>query len=119
MERIGPAYRVFNLPFVFRDQAHWRSVATNDVGQRILASTAASGLVGLTYYEAGSRSFYARKPINHPDDLKGLKIRIQPSPTMTRLMQLFGAEGVALHGTMSTARCSRGWSTAPRTASGR
>jgi TRAP-type C4-dicarboxylate transport system substrate-binding protein len=50
----------------------------------------------LTYYDAGSRSFYARKPINHPDDLKGLKIRIQPSPTMNRLMQLFGAEGVAL-----------------------
>ena len=96
VERIGPAYRVFNLPFVFRDRAHWRAVATNAVGERILASTEQNGLVGLTYYEAGARSFYARKPINHPDDLKGLKIRIQPSPTMHRLMNLFGAEGVAL-----------------------
>lgn len=96
VERIGPAYRVFNLPFVFRDRAHWRTVAGNDIGERILASTADIGLIGLTYYEAGSRSFYARKPIDHPDDLKGLKIRIQPSPTMHRLMTLFGAEGVAL-----------------------
>jgi tripartite ATP-independent transporter DctP family solute receptor len=96
VERIGPSYRVFNLPFVFRDRTHWRAVATNNVGEGILASTETKGLVGLTYYEAGSRSFYARKAIDHPDDLKGLKIRIQPSPTMQRLMALFGAEGVAL-----------------------
>ncbi len=97
LEAIGPAYRAFNLPSaVFRDRAHWRTITTNAVGERILASTESKGLVGLTYYDAGSRGFYARKPINHPDDLKGLKIRIQPSPTMNRLMQLFGAEGVAL-----------------------
>lgn len=96
IETIGPSYRVFNLPFVFRDRAHWQAIAANTVGERILASTQSQGLVGLTYYEAGSRSFYARRPINHPDDLKGLKIRIQPSPTMQRLMSLFGAEGVAL-----------------------
>ena len=96
MERIGSAYRVFNLPFVFRDRAHARSVATNQVGERILASTQAAGLIGLTYYEAGSRSFYARKAIDHPDDLKGLKIRIQQSPTMNRLIQLFGAQAVAI-----------------------
>ena len=96
LEAIGPSYRAFNLPFVFRDRAHWREITTNAVGERILASTESKGLVGLTYYDAGSRSFYARKPINHPDDLKGMKIRIQPSPTMHRMMQLFGAEGVAL-----------------------
>lgn len=96
LEATGPSYRAFNLPFVFRDRAHWRTVTTSTVGDRILASTESKGLVGLTYYDAGSRSFYARKPINHPDDLKGMKIRIQPSPTMQRLMQLFGAEGVAL-----------------------
>lgn len=96
VETVGPSYRVFNLPFVFRNRAHWQAVATNAVGERILASTQSRGLVGLTYYEAGSRSFYASKPINHPDDLKGMKIRIQPSPTMQKLMTLFGAEGVAL-----------------------
>jgi tripartite ATP-independent transporter DctP family solute receptor len=96
VERIGSAYRVFNMPFVFRDRAHWRAVAESDIGEHILASASQAGLVGLTYYEAGSRSFYAKKPIDHPDTLKGLKIRVQPSPTMLRLMQLFGAEGVAL-----------------------
>lgn len=96
LERIAPAYRVFSLPFVFRDHAHWARVTTNSVGESILASTASTGLVGLTYYDAGARSFYGRKAIDHPDDLRGLKIRIQPSPTMARLMRLFGAQGIEM-----------------------
>lgn len=96
LERYHPAYKVLNLPFTLRDGAHWRSVTSNDVGRDILASTAASGLVGVTFYDAGARSFYGRKPIHHPDDLRGMKIRIQPSETMARLLHQFGAEGVEL-----------------------
>jgi tripartite ATP-independent transporter DctP family solute receptor len=96
LERTASAYRVFSLPFVFRDHAHWTRVTANSIGESILASTASTGLVGLTYYDAGARSFYGRKAINHPDDLKGLKIRIQQSPTMGRLMRLFGAQGIEM-----------------------
>jgi tripartite ATP-independent transporter DctP family solute receptor len=96
LERFHPAYKVLNLPFNLRDREHWLRVTRADVGRDILATTTPSGLVGLTYYDAGARSFYGRKPINHPDDLKGMKIRIQPSETMTHLLQLFGAEGVEL-----------------------
>jgi tripartite ATP-independent transporter DctP family solute receptor len=96
LERFQPAYRVLNLPFTLRDRAHWLNVTANDVGRDILASTTPAGIVGLTYYDAGARSFYGQKAINHPDDLKGLKIRIQPSETMIRLLQLFGAQGVEL-----------------------
>jgi TRAP-type C4-dicarboxylate transport system substrate-binding protein len=81
---------------VFRDHDHWQRVASNSVGESILASTASIGLVGLTYYDAGARSFYGRKPIDHPDVLKGMKIRIQQSPIMSRLMRLFGAQGVEM-----------------------
>lgn len=87
---------MFNLPFVFRDHDHWARVMTNSVGESILASTASIGLVGLTYDDAGARSFYGRKAIDHPDDLNGMKIRIQPSPTMARLMRLFGAQVIEL-----------------------
>lgn len=96
LERFHPAYKVLDLPFSFRDRAHWLAVTSNAVGRDILQTTTASGLVGLTYYDAGARSFYGQKSINHPDDLKGLKIRIQASETMTRLLQLFGAEPVEL-----------------------
>jgi tripartite ATP-independent transporter DctP family solute receptor len=96
LEQTVDAFRIFNLPFLFRDRAHWGAVTANDVGQTILAAAQPAGLFGLTYYDAGARSFYGQRPIDHPDDLKGLKIRIQPSPTMKRLMALFGAEGVEM-----------------------
>lgn len=96
LERFHPAYKILNLPFTFRDRAHWLKVTSNEIGNDILASTTSAGLVGLTYYDAGARSFYGQKPIHHPDDLRGMKIRIQPSETMVKLMQLFGAEGVEL-----------------------
>ncbi|MGM4918113.1 TRAP transporter substrate-binding protein [Tardiphaga sp. 813_E8_N1_3] len=96
LERFHPAYKVLNLPFTFRDRAHWLKVTSNEVGNDILASTTSAGLTGLTFYDAGARSFYGRKPILHPDDLKGMKIRIQPSETMVKLMQLFGAQGIEL-----------------------
>jgi tripartite ATP-independent transporter DctP family solute receptor len=96
LERFHPSYKVLNLPFTLRDRDHWQRVTSTQVGQDILATTTPAGLVGLTFYDAGARSFYGRIPINHPDDLKGLKIRIQPSETMTKLLQLFGAEGVEL-----------------------
>jgi len=96
LERLHPAYKVLNLPFTFRDRAHWLKVTSNEIGNDILASTTSAGPVGLTYYDAGARSFYGQKPIHHPDDLRGMKIRIQPSETMVKLMQIFGAEGVEL-----------------------
>lgn len=97
MERSASAYRVLNMPFVFRDSAHWRRVMTSEVGESILASTETTGLVGLNYFEAGSRSFYGRRPIHHPDDLRGMKVRIQPSPTMRRMMALFGGQAIEMN----------------------
>lgn len=96
LERFDVAYRVLNLPFTLRDRDHWQRVTSSELGREILQTTASAGLIGLTFYDAGSRSFYGNKAIHHPDDLRGMKIRIQSSPTMTSLIQLLGAETVEL-----------------------
>jgi tripartite ATP-independent transporter DctP family solute receptor len=96
VERVAPAYRAFNMPFLFRDRAHLHRVVTSPIGREFLEASVPAGLVGLTFYDAGSRSFYAQKPIAHPDDLKGLKIRIQLSPSMSRMIALFEAQAVQL-----------------------
>ena len=96
LERFHPAYKVLNLPFTLRDRAHWQAVTGGEIGREILDTTTPAGLAGLTFYDAGARSFYGQKPIRHPDDLKGLKIRIQRSETMVQLLKLFGAQGVEL-----------------------
>jgi tripartite ATP-independent transporter DctP family solute receptor len=91
LETFAAEYKVFNLPFVFRDRDHFFKVLTSPVGESILASSKKSGFIGLAYYDSGARSFYAKKPIGTPDDLKGMKIRVQQSPTTIRMIQAIGA----------------------------
>ena len=91
LETFAPEYKVFNLPFVFRDKAHFFKVVDGPVGAAILASSKSRGFIGLTYYDAGARSFYAKKAIATPDDLKGMKIRVQQSPTTIKMVQALGA----------------------------
>ena len=45
----------------------------------------------VTWYNAGTRNFYAKTPINTPDDLKGKKIRVQQSPASVAMANAFGA----------------------------
>ena len=45
----------------------------------------------MTWFNVGSRNFYAKKPINTPDDLKGLKMRVQQSPASVKMANAFGA----------------------------
>ena len=91
LETFSSDYKVFNLPFVFRDRDHFFKVLTSPVGESILASSKKSGFIGLAYYDSGARSFYGKKAVNTPDDLKGLKIRVQQSPTTIKMIQAIGA----------------------------
>ncbi|MDD0443668.1 TRAP transporter substrate-binding protein DctP, partial [Shigella sonnei] len=61
-----------------------------EVGKEIMDSTKDKGFFALSAYVAGTRSFYAKKPITKPEDLKGLKIRVQPSPTTIKMIELMG-----------------------------
>lgn len=91
LETFAPEYKVFNLPFVFRDKDHFFKVLDGSVGESILGASKSRGFIGLTFYDAGARSFYAKKAINTPDDLKGMKIRVQQSPTTIKMVQALGA----------------------------
>ena len=91
LETFAPEYKVFNLPFVFRSKDHFYKVLDGKVGETILNASKSRGFIGLTFYDSGARSFYAKKPINTPDDLKGMKIRVQQSPTTIKMIQALGA----------------------------
>lgn len=91
LEAFVPEYGVFNLPYLFKDQDHFYRVLMGKVGDKVLSQGVDKGLIGITYYDAGSRSFYSKKPFKTPDDLKGLKVRVQPSPTAVKLVELLGA----------------------------
>ena len=79
LESYVPKMKVFKLPYIFKDRAHMWKVLNCSIGQSILAELQASGsgLVGLAYYDIGSRNFYTTTSVYSADDLSGLKIRTQ------------------------------------------
>lgn len=88
---VYPEIGVFFLPYLFNSHEHQWKVLNGPIGQHFLSAVEKANLVGLGYFEAGARHFYARKPLNSLADLKGLKIRVQPSPIPVAMVKLLGA----------------------------
>ena len=91
-----PALNIIQLPYLYRDGEHMWQVLNGPIGQDMLAEIQASGsgLVGLCYYDAGARNFYTTTPVHGPEDMKGLKIRLQNNPMMVDMVELLGGNGV-------------------------
>ena len=87
---IVPESMIPSLPFLFRDIDHFRKVMYGAEGQKILDAFKAKGMIALTFYESGARSIYAKRPIKSPADMKGLKVRVQPSDLMVDEIKAMG-----------------------------
>ena len=90
MEAFVPRIRIFGIPYLFRDDAHFWQVAKSRIGKELLVAGQDMGLRGLCYYDAGFRSFYAKKAINSPADLKNLKIRVMNSVMAMDMVETMG-----------------------------
>ena len=92
LNSVVPETTVTVLPFVFRSTAHMRQVLDGPIGDEILAAMEVHGLVGLAFYDSGSRSFYTtKKPVASVADMKGLKIRVQQSDLFVAMIESLGA----------------------------
>ena len=99
MGPIVPELNVFNLPFMFRDDAHMEKVIDGPIGDEMLKklSDSQANLIGLCWMNAGTRNVYnSKKPIQTVDDLKGLKIRMMGNPVFVDTMNSLGGNGVAM-----------------------
>ena len=91
LENFAPIFEVLSLPYIFRDEAHHFAVLDGPIGSELLLGLEPYRLRGMTFYDAGSRSFYTKdKPITGPDDLAGLKLRTQESATAMELVRRLG-----------------------------
>ncbi|MCH3959766.1 MAG: TRAP transporter substrate-binding protein [Selenomonas sp.] len=80
------------LPYLYRDADHMWKVLDGDIGKDLLKSTEDSGIVGLSWYDAGARNFYdTQHEIKGLADMKGLKIRVQESSMMMDMVKALGA----------------------------
>ena len=80
------------LPYLYRDADHMWKVLDGDIGKDLLKSTEDSGIVGLSWYDAGARNFYdTQHEIKGLADMKGLKIRVPESSRMMDMVKALGA----------------------------
>ena len=92
LEIFADVYEVFSMPYLFTsEEAYFAAMNDTDYMNKVYASTEDTGLQVVTWYNVGTRNFYAKKPINTPDDMKGMKIRVQQSPASIKMAKAFGA----------------------------
>ncbi len=91
LENFAPKTRILGLPYLFESREHAFNVLDGPIGQALLDNSEEFRLKGLGYYDAGFRSFYTEKePVNSPEDLKGLKIRVMESVTAVDMVKSLG-----------------------------
>lgn len=91
------AYHTFGLPYIFDDTEDFYHKMDSQKMRDFFLSSEDDGFVTITYYTSGARSFYTKDtPIRTPDDLKGLKIRVQDMQSQTDMLEALGGTPVAM-----------------------
>lgn len=92
LEAFNEDYSIFSLPYVFQSQEHFYDVMDNsEAVQEIFTATKDEGYIGIGWYDSGQRSIYTvDKKVESPEDMKGLKIRVQESPTSIQMIEVMG-----------------------------
>jgi len=95
LAKFGPLgvkeFEVFDLPFIFKDQAAFRAVTDGPVGTDLFKKLEPKGVKGLAYWDNGFHIMSANKPLHKVSDFKGLKMRIQSSKVLDAEMRALGA----------------------------
>ncbi len=87
-----PKMFVVDLPFLFRDREHAYKVLDGPIGRGLLDAFAAKGIKGLAFWENGFRQITNNvRPIEKPEDLKGIKIRTMENKVHLAAFRAFGA----------------------------
>jgi len=105
----APVLNVLALPFLFRSIDHLYKAIDGPIGDDILAAIEPDGFIGLTFYDSGARSIYTTtRPVKGVADLRGLRLRVQQSELMDKMVKALGAEPVGIaYGQVLTALSTR------------
>lgn len=97
LSEVVPKLNVLQMPYLYTGAEHMWSVLEGEIGRDFLDSFEETNLVGLSWYDAGARNFYnSVKPIRSPEDIRGMRIRVQESELMERMVESLGGTAVPL-----------------------
>ena len=95
LSKFGPLgikeFEVFDLPYLFKDYDDLARVTEGQIGKELLKKLETKGITGLAYWNNGFKIFSANQPLKTPDDMLGLKMRIQSSKVIEAQMTALGA----------------------------
>ena len=89
-------FAIVGAPYLYQDMDHLRRTTETGVFKQLFESTRKFNFQVLTVYTAGERNIYSDKPINSPDDLKGMIVRVNDSPTYLNMVKYMGGVGTAM-----------------------
>lgn len=89
-------FAIVGAPYLYQDMDHLRRATENGVFKELFHSTRKFNFEVLTVYTAGERNIYSDKPINSPDDLKGMIVRVNDSPTYLNMVKYMGGVGTVM-----------------------
>jgi C4-dicarboxylate-binding protein DctP len=89
-EKFTKQFRIFDLPFMFKNIDAVEAFQASDAGQAMLDSMQKRGLQGLAYWHNGMKQMSANKPLIKPTDANGLKFRVQSSDVLVAQMEAIG-----------------------------
>lgn len=100
MGPMGPIVKetnVFSLPFLFNNIEHMHTVMDGEIGDRFADALEEKGLVALSWFDSGARSIYnTKRPINTPEDVQGLKIRVMNNDLYVEMMEALGGNATPM-----------------------
>ena len=95
VSKFGPLgareFEVFDVPYVFDNYDELHKVTEGPVGKNLFKKLESKGITGLAYWDNGFKDMSANKPLRKPEDMKGLKMRIQSSKVLGDEMKALGA----------------------------
>ncbi|MBT0961162.1 TRAP transporter substrate-binding protein [Denitromonas iodatirespirans] len=90
-EKFTKKFRLFDLPFLFKDIDAVDRFQNSADGQKLKESMSRRGLTGLSFWHNGMKQLSANKPLIKPEDAKGLKFRVQASDVLVAQFEQLGA----------------------------
>ena len=90
-EAFTKQFQIFDLPFMFKNIDAVDAFQNSETGQKMKESMVRRGLLGMDFWHNGLKQMSANKPLLVPADMKGLKIRVQPSDVIVAQMEALGA----------------------------
>src|SRR5512145_2459946 len=83
-------FELFDLPYIFDSYEDLHKVTEGPVGKKLMAKLEPKGIRGLAYWDNGFKVMSANKEIRKPEQMKGLKVRIQSSKILDAQMRALG-----------------------------